>query len=279
MNVGSVICRYNQARSIIAGAILRNLFPHLTVITSGFEAPSDSSIPQSVVQIANFWGLEKYDRTSTRVNLEELVAKEAYVLAADEIVYEYISSYETKLTISRMSDFADEKLLVPVDPTGLDIDGIATELAKVAVLTLRWAHNLLQTALNVEGILIMTESGEVDVRTINPGGKNLFLDCNIARPLKTNWIRNGQNIYFNPRNLVSFNFQTLDDIDEAVLSSKFEIDDHERLFLSKEWAEFLKSLSNNRKVFLVSNLARPELLSLPGSILALSHSMKTQVFT
>lgn len=278
MKVCAIVCRFNQARSIISGAILRNLFPQLHVITSGFEAPSGSSIPQSIIQIANFWGLERYDRTSRRLDFDELITKSAYVLAADELVLDHMSVYDSKLAISKMSDFADDKVLIPIDPTGLDIEGIAAELAKAAVLTLRWAHSLLQTQLNVESILIRTQSGEVDVKTIIPGESRLFVDCNIARPLKTSWIRNGQTVQFNPRNLASFDIQSIKGVDNAVLSSRFEIDDYERFFLSKEWAEFLKYLCNDRKVFLISNLARQDISSLPGSVLALSHSMKTKVF-
>ena len=273
----ATICRYNQARSIISGALLRNLFPEVKVFTYGIEAKTGQNIPHSVAQISKFWGLEKFDRVSTKLNVEEIIGKVDEILAADQLVLDELRKWRFDLSLKKLSDFANQPTLSPIDPTGLEIDDLATELAKVAVLTIRWANSLFSKEPRIRSVLIASQTGKIDVTELALTENEILVDCNIARPSMTNWIESNNLVYFNPRNIAGFNFNSLENLDSIVLTSQYEIDDYERTFLSKEWQEFLIKLSEIRDVVLISHGQRSDVISIPGAILGLCGSFETRL--
>lgn len=67
-----VVCRYNQARSIVIGAMIRKLFPQIDVVTAGIEAPHGKGIPGSTEALCREWNLPQFDRISIAIEKLEI---------------------------------------------------------------------------------------------------------------------------------------------------------------------------------------------------------------
>ena len=60
----TVVCRHNQARSVMAAAALPRYFPNVEVASAGIAALEGQRIPQSILNLADAWGLEVQDVVS-----------------------------------------------------------------------------------------------------------------------------------------------------------------------------------------------------------------------
>lgn len=70
-----VICRLNQARSIITAAVIRKIYPELRVFSSGIQANPGQPIPTVIAKIAYKWDLQNIDHYSTDLASSEPIQK------------------------------------------------------------------------------------------------------------------------------------------------------------------------------------------------------------
>ncbi len=275
----AVYCRFNQARSIISSAVLRNLYPEATVISGGIQAGAGSPIPSSVAAIANVWGLKEFDRSSALVNHNWIEDKKPMVLVADALVMEEISRSVTPGQLSMLADFADHPFLVPIDPTGLEIDDLALELSKVVVLTLRWALKQSRTNVQVSSHLVFSkESSTNELGANDLADYEVLIDSNISRPQKKSWYSDREIIHFNPRNLNQTDFESIKDKSNIVLASKFEIDECESFYLSRSWRNFLYEIAKVKSVTIVADGQSNPHVPIAASVLAISHSTDSYIW-
>lgn len=272
-----VVCRHNQARSIAIGALLRNLFPELTVETAGIESEPGRPIPQITSDVCESWGLSSYDRYSNDMSRFEDLDSFDEILAADYFIYSSLSKSVVNSKLTLLTDYSTSDFLNPIDPRGLNPEEFATELAKAAVLTIRWAKKLLGLQIaNIESFLLQSDhSVNVFMEVVKQRQIGVFVDTNLERPNVAHWQGSDfEVIKFNANKISTFEFEKLTERAKFVLVSSFETDRSERLLLSAEWRDFLGSLSKAMPVSLVSRATEVGVPKHVG-ILALAHSSAT----
>lgn len=272
-----VVCRYNQARSILAGAVIRKLFPEIEVVTAGIEAQTGQPIPIVTSELCSWWGLPKYDRLSQSLadTFSVNPAREFdAILAADGYVKEEILKLEPSSKIVDLSECAEDDLFRPIDPTGFGQRDFAGELAKVAVLTAEWITSLENsTTLEIEAFLSNSyEKANTLVKSKDLFGYNIILDSELERPNAEYWKTSGHDIrFFNPRSLNQFELSELPIESNVVLISKYEIDNAEKVYFSDSWKGFLDAVSQMGNVGLISISHQPDYKPSPLSILSTIH--------
>ena len=278
-----VVCRHNQARSIVIGALLRELFPGRRVLTSGVDANTGARIPDSTSALCENWGLVEFDRTSSALEQFEDLDQDCKVLAADDAIRDSLIELLPQLKAQSLYDYCESKELRPIDPKYLDYDEFCLEIAKAIIPSLRWADEVLSLRRSpITSTLFQDEAhilSEIGLRQLAMHQNSLLIDTNLAFPNWQLWEKLGYEIIeFNPRHLanmdISSTFQRVKGT--ATLVSKYEVDFPERMFLSKSWRNFLYKVSEVRKVHLVSTLVQRQGVSHKG-ILGLSHSSTTHV--
>lgn len=276
-----VVCRYNQARSIVIGALLRKLFKELSITTAGFQAQNGSLIPTITMDLCESWGISAYDRASKDLTVFPDPLPFAHILAADELVYQNLKSIDANKHIDLLTNYADSNLLAPIDPTGMDPGSFAVEVAKACLLAIRWAENVLKySPKDIKSYLFLSESTLTEAVARDSGKfslSNVLVDTEFAYPDPNYWRAAGYDvILFHPRDINSFDQSRILSSNKSVLVSKYEIDIPERILLSSQWRELLSQIAEHRAITLVSRLFGPVQRRHLG-ILGLSHSHTTSV--
>lgn len=255
-----IICRHNQARSIIAAAAARNLFPDHEVITAGTHADHGQPIPASIVDIAHEWELPNYDTHSQHIGeLTSLSADDIIICADREVRDELFTRFPATSPIS-LDDLSDIPELVPQDPLNLNSSSTRVELAKCVVLTVRYLQSQIHQpsnriwALHSQSGNRKSELQSAHQWLVKTGG--IVIDTDIRIPDPTPWLAAGFSIqYFNPRSLdlgsISKEFA-----DDTVLVSRYETDNPASLLLSRQWQEFIAQLSIQWPLLLSPSLSR-----------------------
>ena len=132
----AVVCRHNQARSVMAAAALRRYYPDVEVISAGIEAVEGQRIPESILNLADAWGLDVLEVISHSLSAvkEQLVASDLVVVAEDEFISYLIELGVHPQKILSMQDKRFEHAVIPFDPVGQSGRILSAELAK-AVMT------------------------------------------------------------------------------------------------------------------------------------------------
>ena len=249
------VCRYNQARSILAGALLRKLYPNVEVFTAGIEAQDGQPVPLITPQLCLNWSLPGIDRLS--ISIDKLLTRHPatsfdHVVVADQLVKERIERSFAPGKVTSITDLADFPSISPVDPTGFDRSSFAAELAKVAILTIRWAEKfgLGEQRGNLNFFLFDEITNSLGYQKLTAELDSLQLvDTDISRPDPSFWRSLGAKvILFDPRDL-----NTSADLVNGmqgfeVLVSRFEVDNPSQIYLSQPWREFLYRITKDRSV-------------------------------
>ena len=271
-----VVCRFNQARSILIGALLRKLFPDLRVTTAGIEAIDNLAIPASTAEICLRWNLPNFDRHSKSIESTHSNQNWDAVLAVDELVFSRLQQGPFTENLHLLADYSNFPQSIPIDPTNLALEDFATELAKAAILSVRWAESLLNIQPSpINGYLCSLSTNLNDLNRNNGlySDGSLLIDVQIQYPNFEFWNDQGfTTIFFNPRRL-ELDMANLE-VTEApkVLVSKFEIDIPELIFTSNEWRDFLISLSNLKQINLISFTDFSDSKNMANSYLGLINS-------
>lgn|GEM_PF-1488473 len=137
--VVTVICRHNQARSVMAAAAISKLFPDLSVSSAGIKAVEGQRIPQSILKLADVWGLDVRDVRSHSLQAvkEQLVTSDFVVVAEDEFIASIVDIGVAPHKILSMQDQCFENALIPFDPIGQGGHVVSIEIAKAIMTTLQ----------------------------------------------------------------------------------------------------------------------------------------------
>jgi protein-tyrosine-phosphatase len=128
----------NQARSPFAQAVLERNFPDDEISSTGVSAYAGTPIMESVVAIAQSWGVPVTKKSSTTKedNLNDILAADL-VITADNGQAEIVRAMGYTGDLRSFEEILTDKDFIPVDPEGLSTDAMARELGKVGALTLR----------------------------------------------------------------------------------------------------------------------------------------------
>jgi protein-tyrosine-phosphatase len=271
-----VVCRYNQARSILAGALIRKLLPELDVVTAGIQAQTGQPIPIVTAELCSWWGLNRFDRLSQLItDTDAATSIEDFdsVLVADGYVKQEVLKFWPKAKLVDLSELAENDLFTPTDPTGFNQSDFSRELAKIAVLVSAWASKKgLLDIISAQAILASSNSS---IDSLLDSGKlndvDFLIDTELERPSIDFWKSKGFEIQlFNPRQLIEFEVAGGSSSSTIVLASRFEIDNAEKYYLSDDWKQFIGKVSKVGKTCLVntsnSNDFKPSSLAILSSI-------------
>jgi protein-tyrosine-phosphatase len=271
-----VVCRYNQARSILAGALIRKLLPELDVVTAGIQAQTGQPIPIVTAELCSWWGLNRFDRLSQLItDTDAATSIEDFdsVLVADGYVKQEVLKFWPKAKLVDLSELAENDLFTPTDPTGFNQSDFSRELAKIAVLVSAWASKKgLLDIISAQAILTSSNSS---IDSLLDSGKlndvDFLIDTELERPSIDFWKSKGFEIQlFNPRQLIEFEVAGGCSSSTIVLASRFEIDNAEKYYLSDDWKQFIGKVSKVGKACLVNisntNDFKPPSLSILSSI-------------
>jgi protein-tyrosine-phosphatase len=274
-----VVCKYNQARSITAAAVLRRFFPDQTIITAGIQANPAHPIPSSILQILDQWGLDQYDHRSTPVVDLPDVSPADLILCADSevrtvLIKQLAITNPTEYKIQILEEFAHSPHEIPVDPVAMGESDTKIQLARAIILAIRALRTDLQAAPPIALSSFPADKAEhlqmqKKLIYLIEDNNGAIIDSGFSIPNPLLWQANSVGLNpFNPRNLAnpSNNGPT-------ILISKFEIDHTPRIFLSAGYLSWLTEIAQERSLYLLSQPAS----DLPASrhheaILGLIHS-------
>ena len=250
-----IVCRYNQARSIIGAAAIRKFFPEIVVVSSGVEADPKTPIPKSIAKIAREWDLNIVEERSTPfLNVLDSITESDLVLAADSFVAERIHAASPQLRVREFREFVEHPEFIAVDPATMGHDGIRQELAKSVVSALAAARELIGESANIQTLIPRDESA---LESMRPKilemcqQKNLVvIDTSLRVSTLDAWRKISTNFQmYNERS-------SLPTINEGV-SGVLLVPEHEwltpeRTLASVEWRDWLRSLAQSRLVLLLA---------------------------
>lgn len=135
----TVVCRHNQARSVLAAAALTRYFPGIRVASGGIQAVDGQRIPQSILDLAESWGLEIPGVFSRSLDaIQEQLLDSAYVVVAeDEFVPHIIALGVSPEKVLSMQDKRFDHELIPFDPIGQGARVLSVEIAKAIMTTMQ----------------------------------------------------------------------------------------------------------------------------------------------
>ena len=267
-----VVCRLNQARSIVASGALRQLFPDLEFFSSGIQAQSGKPIPQIITEIAHRWSVEEIDHFSMQFGEREEIRSGDLILAADSQIFEYLSNFPLPGKLVDVSTYSLSEFLSPEDPVNMSFESTQFELAKMILASSRAVElNMdVNSGSQISALLSLDSENQLLHQLGKGDQKRIIIDMQLSIPDPIFWNSNGFKV-------IQFNHRQIDsgivmNQEATVLVSRYEVENPIALLLSKKWRELLGSLSRQLPVTLV---IRPTTLQGdigPEATLAMLHS-------
>ena len=270
-----VVCRLNQARSVIAAGALRQLFPDFEFFSSGIQAQSGKPIPQIISEIAHRWNIEGIDHFSMQFGEREEIRSGDLILAADSEIFEYLSPMSIPGKLLDVSTFSLSEFFSPEDPVNMSFESTQSELAKMILASSRAVElNFNINPDNQISALLSLNDKKSLLRVLKKGNqKRIIIDMQLSVPDPIFWISNGFKVLqFNHRQIDNEDNKLVSTQEATVLVSRFEVENPIALLLSKKWRAFLDSLSSQLPVTLVIRPMNPLGDIDPEATLAMLHS-------
>lgn len=122
---------------MMAAAALSRYFPGIEVISAGIQGVEGQRIPQSILDLAETWGLYIADMVShSTLNMrEKLLSSEFIIVAEDEFIAAIVNLGVSPQKILSMQDRRFDHALIPFDPIGQRSQVVSVEIAKAVMTT------------------------------------------------------------------------------------------------------------------------------------------------
>jgi len=271
-----VVCKLNQARSIISSAHLRNIYRDLSIDSSGIRAQSGQLIPEVIRQIALKWGLTFLDDTSRFFGENMEFSSDHQVLCADDEIWHEISRLNLPCRVVDISRYAWIDNLSPRDPLNMPSSEVEIELAKVLLATQRYvSQEVFAESGQIQAVVGDSNLGfELDLYIRNWLKKcsGIVFDMNWQVPDPEFWnLASDLKRDFDFRNISKETIQSLEGY-SGIVYSRYEIDDAERILLSLGWRESLLKVAENSPILLAVRLSNQHYPSRAAEVLALLYS-------
>lgn len=280
------LCRYNQARSIIASSTLASVFPVVYSSSAGINAIDNNPIPESIVRIAREWGIQLNSGNSRSLLAAETDLSEADLVIVAELGFlnEIPAQYLVGKQIFSMQDSRFSPQFIPVDPINLSPNQVKIELAKSIMTTTQLVAQAGLRNYNYEVQVYIPESiDSFKADSINAWryakeiGANLLF-ANFRAPDFINVRELGANV----RELVKINDSTSSNLmlgsikskHPYVVATKYEIDDVEMYALSNEFKKIIEELSRERRLLIMTGPLKAGLFSFSDPFLIASHATR-----
>lgn len=260
----SIVCRLNQARSLLSEHWLSRMYPKLDISSHGIEADSRIPIPKSVRDIALRWGFDLTGAVSRNFNAcpSEEFAETLLIFAEEEFLESFRSKKGKSLESVSFQALNLDKDLVAVDPIGLDKSHGTTleaEIAKALLCTSMAYHLTSESSTPLSRILFPNDESALSktlslAQELRPE-KAILLDLDFHY--------NSFSRFVNISTLVEWD-GTYTDMTNSVIpslkSSAFskhrihpnkESFNPEGLILSREFLDSIKALTDNFQVIAI----------------------------
>ena len=267
----TVICRHNQARSVLAAAALSRFFPYLQVASAGIAAVEGQRIPESIFHLADTWGLEVSDTVSHSIagSQESILASDLVVVAEDEFIQPILDLGVLPQRILSMQDERFDHSLIPFDPIGQGSQVVSVELSKAIMTTVRLVRaknpNILES---VDLIITLDEANfEKDLRqgwSDAVASKGVLLVTDFRAPnfqavsqvcdrvLELQVSRIDHQISFSDGLGEGALGRALSSDKAFAVSARFEMDQVEKFILSPQFIAFMATVAARRSVTILT---------------------------
>ena len=281
-----VLCRYNQARSIIAASILESLFPLAHFSSGGINAVDGDQIPESIIRIAEEWGIHLNSDCSKSLLAarSELSEANLVIIAETELLNEIPSGYLDGKPVLSMQDSRFSPQFIPFDPINASPSQIKSELAKTIMTSVQLvAQNGLRTYENEVSAYIPESVESFETNSIHVwnhakdrGANLLVADFRAPNPTMVNQM--GAKI----RKITKLNhsgseglvLSSLSSEAPYVVTSQYEIDNVESFALSINLQQIINELSRERELIILTGPLTVGTLSFVDPFLIASHATR-----
>ena len=268
----TVVCRHNQARSVVAAAALNRYFPEMDVSSAGIAAMEGQRIPQSILNLCENWGLEVGEVVSHSLQGAEnhILSADYIIVAENEFISEVVSMGVSPARILSMQDPRFDHDLIPFDPIGKGNQVVSVELAKAIATSVQLIRekgdrsranpvNVIFSE-NVEEFLENLAIGWEAVRKSNgillvadfraPNISAVTQNCEYALELKVNRVNRNIDLLGGER--ISELQLALSSRKRFAISGRFEVDRAEAFILSTQFAQLMANLTHDRHVLILT---------------------------
>jgi len=262
-----VLCRYNQARSIIAASILESLFPLVQFSSGGINAVDGDQIPESIIRIAEEWGIHlNSDRSKSLLAARsELSEANLVIIAETEFLNEIPIGYLDGKQVLSMQDSRFSSRFIPLDPINASPSQIKSELAKTIMTSVQLvAQNGLRAYENEVSAYIPESVELLGTNSIHVW--NYAKDKMGAKIRKITKLNNcgSEDLVLSPLNSET----------PYVVTSQYEIDNVENFALSQNFQKIIKDLSRERELIILTGPLKAGNLSFVDPFLIASHATR-----
>ena len=260
----AVICRLNQARSIIASAYLSRILPDYKVVSAGIQAPDGQRIPLSVQVLAQKWGLELNKDFSQSLDSirEEILAAELVIVAENSFI-EILADFGVNPSkIVSMQDQAFDPDVIPIDPVNLNPESFEVELAKAVMVSVQLVaqRNLIKHRNKITVVHPQSISDFQNcLLSVNVAAKKAAASVLVA---DFRYPQNGliERLGLTYKELtinqalgaITTNADLLALAGPCLVATRFEIDFAEEFVLSTSFLNVLEVLSQDRELFVIT---------------------------
>ena len=268
----TVVCRHNQARSVMAAAALGRYFPELEVASAGIAGVEGQRIPQSILNLVDAWGLKTVDLVSHSLEAvhERLLASDFVVVAEDDFISNIVQRGISPQRILSMQDQRFNRALIPFDPIGQGDQVLSVELAKAIMTTMQLLRaegafgyeNPVNAIFTIDGTDLLgklelawvkaTETKGIvlvtDFRA--PNIHSVFRVCSNVLELRVGRI--DQKIRFSD-GVADWDFQQIMSFRGPIaISTRFEMDQTEKFVLSDQFIGLIARLAAGHPVSILT---------------------------
>ena len=123
----------------MAAAALGRYFPNIEIASAGIAAVEGQRIPQSILTLADSWGLDVIDVVSHSLEgaQAQLISSDFVIVAEDEFIPHILEVGVAAQRILSMQDQRFDHSLIPFDPIGQGHQVTSVELAKAVMTSAR----------------------------------------------------------------------------------------------------------------------------------------------
>jgi protein-tyrosine-phosphatase len=250
-----IVCRLNQARSIITSSFVRKHFPGAIVTSAGVQAVTGSPIPKLILDTATQWNLQVEEESS--INIRDVRHQEMWdlIICSDNGVARQVEILGVPAReMFYLTEFADHQSLIARDPVGMSAEETKTELAKAILLTSRALTQIVEHkhsnlySIYFDGMSTPTRK----MQTIGSFEQhNILIDCQLRYPDYNCWESLKLPLrYFTMKS----DIQKIENHENSGVMVCGEDDLNEnRIYLSSRWRNFV-SHHAPRQTILIPNM-------------------------
>lgn len=254
-----VVCRYNQARSVIAESVLKQKYPGLHISSAGIEAITGNMIPNSVTLFANSISLKIHGKFSRNIDDAKFDLRNSQVvIIAEEKFRSIVSAYvSANCIILSLDSPRIPEWLIPIDPIRTDKSKVRLELelAKTIAVTLLLMNGIRQLPIRPISIIISKNnanaqaSQELFIKNLE---SNQGVGLNLA--FRSKFTQQSEKIKQDTIDFSEEIFSLGGSLESHILHLGSEPMSPYEFYLSASWSEYLNKLKNNRLVLLTESI-------------------------